>query len=276
MGPGQTIEACQAIVRTTSIAPLPLLYDNYQEWNPGVTAAPLYEDFGVRCMAIAIRPAGKPQLWKATATFRKLSNGEAPADDVANPLLLPIKYWIEFSDMYETIKYGAPTIPLGPAGARQAGAFGPIVNGALKPFPDEIQDIRRRAYYVAEKPFATLQEILDLNATFDGTENDGTWYGYTAGHARFAGVTSTRKLTLNDIDYYLGTIRVEVSGNRFEKQVDNVGYEYFEALGINLVKTTGADPVKMDDTGVILADNSDVEQITYRLLEPEDYTGLGI
>lgn len=284
-GPGVVLPLAQSVVRDATSAPVPALYATYTEYD-GVT--PVFSDSNCVCMNITSRQSTIPQKWAITATYRQMEDGEEPEDDVTDPLLLPNKYWVEFSDAYVTIDEARnqEVISQGQTWERAVDTLGPIVDGAGQTFDEDLQDIKRRIFLVAQKPFATVDDILTLHRTFEGTYNDdttvgaipSTFYGYPARQARYAGVNSSRQMIMNNIRYYLGTIRVEVSDETFDHRPPNRGWQYRTTAGVEeLITWNGNAPINLSRDGVKVPDgNSERFPITYAFLNEADYTGLGI
>lgn len=277
MGPAQIWDAGQALSRTTTQAPLPALQTTYKEYD-GATLTTT--DTGIYMMKMTIRQdSGSAKRWIATANYRPLRSGEDANGEVATPLDLPIKYWLEFASSSEVVREAVNVETLGPNNER-GSELGPIQNGALQDYDEPLERLRHRTYLVADRPVANLTALLAINEQYDGTENSDNFYGYPPGHARFAGVSSSQELELNGIKYYLATIRVEMSRERFEHKIVNRGYKYyktvFDALQGELTDTTGSEPELIDQRGVLIPKGEKGDTITYRDLTPKPYAGLGI
>ena len=275
-GPGKVVFAAQGLTRTATTAPVPNTYEAYVEYD-GMT--PIFTDLGAVAMQItASQSSDDPHISAIRATYRQFQPGEDPADDVSNPLNLPVKYWIEYADKAEIVRTAVNLDnDLGQFGGTQrlVGTLGPVVNGALQDFDEPLEEIVRRVFFIAEQPISTIQAGLDFNREFEGTMNDALWYGWAEGHAAFAGADVSQLRHLNGIPYYMMTMRIEINTNGFDFDAVNRGYKWYEATG-ELTKEFAPEPELLNIFGEKLGPGVLGETIRYRTKTLKDYSLLGI
>ena len=274
MGPSQIWTAGQSLTRSATMAPLPALQSTYKEYS-GATLTTT--DIGIYMMKMSISQLDSAKRWLATAEYRPLRPGEEAGGEVTTPLNLPIKYWLEFGSNSTVVREAVNVEPLGPNGERagEADTPGPIVNGALQDFDEPLERLQHSTFLVAERPVLDLSSLVQLVQRYDGTVNSDDFYGYSPGHARFAGISSSQVLELNGIEYYLATIRVELSTERFEHKIINRGFKYFLRDG-DLIDNNSSEPTLLDHKGNPVPIGEIGTTITYRDLKPISYDRLGI
>ena len=266
--PKEIIEACQA---SGSPDQLPTIYQQYQ-YNGSI-------DYGAFALSIGYnRDTNLATKWWLTVNYGPLPPGTQPGDATANPIDRSIKYWIEFETLTEQITkaYNVTDLP-----NRPANTLGPVTNAAGIEFDETLFEDYNRAILVAERNYATLDQIYSINATFGKTLNNDTFKGRPKGHAQFHSIECSRIQTENGITYYTGTIRVILSAEPLYRTVVNQGWAYRDGFG-DLHEFLDADgnrvsePQLLTPTGQALASGLVGNTIDYRTRKFINYSGLNI
>lgn len=271
-GAKKVVETCQLL--TAPNDPLPLIHSTYDVGDG-------YEDEGAFCLSLSLsRETGNQTVWNIVANYGPLPPGRQVGDEVSNPILRPIKYWLEFETITEQVTeaWNVTALP-----NRLADTLGPVVNAAGREFDETLFQEVSQVVLVAQQNYATLQDIYDINATFDRTLNNDTFFGRPKGHAAFRGIECGLIQSENGTTYYTGTIRVLLSRTPLTRKVVNQGWSYFEAAGdtelIEAVDKNGervSEPVLLATNGTKLPDNQVGNMIEYRTKPYVNYSGLGI
>lgn len=271
-GAKKVVETCQLLGPPNNA--LPLVHSTYD--IDGDTA-----DQGAFCLSFSLtRRSASQTTWDIIANYGPLPPGRQVGDTNVNPIVRPIKYWLEFETVTEQVSkaYNMTALP-----GRAVDTLGPVVNACGREFDEALFEDRSHAILVAQKNYATLEEIYNINATFDFTLNNDTFFGRPKAHAQFRGIESSLIQNENGSTYYTGTIRVLLSRKPLYRSIVNQGWSYFasggdteltEAKDINNDRVS--EPVLLTTTGGKLADGALGNLIDYRTREFVNYSGLGI
>ena len=256
----------------TSPDPIPLRGQNY----PGYI---MY-----RAKTFSIVPAANSRkLWHITVGYGALEEGEDDKQMGDNPLLRPpilnveymeTEYVVDIARNVEELAHGD-----GKGGERAPFTEGPITNAAGV-IPDEpIVDTERNAVLSITRNFATLGEIVDLNADYKKTTNSDRAGMFEPRTLKYMLTESLGMQTENMYTFWPGTTRIEV-----KKTTDlvfrNVGYQYRTSVDgswiLKRAKTNDGDdvaePINLKLNGDKGGDNETT--ITWRHLEEKPYAAL--
>ena len=219
-------------------------------------------------------------VWDIVVTFSPPPDGEDDTQQVANPLLRPAVYDIQYIEQEYVIEQARNVENLTFGAGRVPGTLGPIVNGLLQRPDEPIVDTERNCVIVIEKNYATLGSIMSLNESFQRTTNsDACTVGGQSISARRLKYLCTRsggRQQEGDVVYYPGITEIELKKTT-DKVIDNVGYEFNNTLlgGISRATTDDgdfcADPVNLDHNGEYIAEEKTT--ISYRYLTEVAYAG---
>lgn len=221
-----------------------------------------------------------------------------------DPLLWETEYWVEWTEE-QIVLNEAVNVEALPSIGRAANTLGKVVNGAGVEFTEPLM---KTVYYPvlhAQKQYATLDEIVALNTTYQGTTNSDTFFGATARKAKYLGTESGRIQKINGQEFYVGITRIWFKNATWDRKVLNNGWSHvvFDG-GVPVENADGkvileknkvhddAQDVIDDDTidpdtpcseplnlaldGTLLFPNDAPVYITYRDLTAVAYSGIGI
>ncbi len=194
-------------------------------------------------------------IWQWTVSYTRpqpdeLTNLSRPGGLSDNPLLIPpipnIQYMdrdyvIEKAKNVEALSHGD-----GKGGSRAANTLGPIVNAAGKRPDEPLMDTERLEVLVIRKNYPSLAAIVNLNRTFKRSTNSDAVQGYQARELRYLLTESEGLQVMNGIQFWPGvtTILAETTTDII---VDNVGYEYWDAVATDWARAKDKDGEPMSD-----------------------------
>ena len=158
-----------------------------------------------------------------------------------------------------------------------------LVNSAGQDFEETPTKDRYYTVYVAQKNFATLEEIVEINDTFDDTCSSDTVLGRPAQTMRFIGCEISQPIIEAGITYYQGTFRLAYKKEGWKTPLWNRGWAYWDRpktnAGARLVSKDGngqplAAPVRLALDGTLLAQNQADTATEYLLYKPVAYASL--
>ena len=210
-------------------------------------------------------------MWDVTVNWEPLRPGQTPDDEYQDRFNRPIRYWIEsvnYTDIVEVDQAGDP-----------------IVNSANQAFDEPLTEERSRIVLCAEKPFATLQEIIDLNLSHAMSVNTDTFYGATARQCLCRPILCSQLMTENDISFYLGTFRIEFNEDTWDRKVVDRGFLTIDgdcestADHANAIDKDGnftAEPVLLDSDGTALGPCETGTPLVFETIRQTAFSELGI
>lgn len=252
-------------------------------------------------------PTTKPKRFHVTCRYAPLDGVDHGTIIEPDPLLWPVEYHVDqFEEQVvldnarnvEDLLY-ADSFP------RTAGTLGPVVNACGIQTIDAVMKTSHYHILQAQKPYATLQEIIDLNFAYQDTTNDAVFFGADPRCAKYLVTESGKKQRLKGVDFYMGITYIRFKRPSWDLQVVNNGYSHFErpdnnpntiiyddkgkrVFFKNLIqddpnavisdpaidpKAPCSEPLNLDHDGVPAVSSN---HITYRYLQEVNYLGIGI
>lgn len=218
------------------------------------------------------------KLWTFTVTFSPPPQDEGTGSPIENPLERPVIYNVEYMDREYVIEKARNVQALahgdGKGGNRAADTLGPIVNAAGKRPDEPIVETERLEVLVVQRYFSSLAAIVAQNRAFKRTTNNGPLLGYGTRELRYLLCESLGVTNINGIDVWPGRTTV-LAEDTTDLIVDNVGYEYWDAVATDWKRAvdkdgeTMAEPINLKLDGDKAGDNSTT--ITYRHLTEKAY-----
>ncbi len=293
------ITAAQAVMAGD---PLPLYGDNYTD--AGDTDVDSY------AMSFNWNPLENndhEKLLFVDVTFQPASSFTPGKLQETDPLLWETEYWVEWTE--EQVVLEEATVVEDLSGLlRSAGSLGKVVNGCGIEFTEPLMKTIYYPVLHAQKQYATLEEIVALNTTYQNTTNSGAFFDASARKAKYLGTESGRIQKINGQSFYVGITRIWFKEKTWDRKVLNNGWGHFEKNPSNppsLLYDGGGYPIlfknKVHDDPTAAADDPDSDPdtpsseplnlkldgtlvkateepvyITYRDLEEVDYSGIGI
>lgn len=252
-------------------------------------------------------PNAEPKRWHITVNYGPFVGDPGQLAE-SDPLLWPTEYWVEWYEVSEVIENAKNVEALTQIG-RAADTDGPIVNACGQ---ETGEPLMRSVYYpilCCQKAYATLEEIIALNDTYQGTTNNGTFFGATARKAKYVHTDNSKLQRTQGVAYYLGTTKILINKKTWDRKIINNGWSHFEKSDASTYITGDAglpygnpfqsapklirnlafddkdddtndvpcsEPMNLKLDGTLVAIGSLSEKITYRDLEEVDYAGIGI
>jgi hypothetical protein len=93
-----------------------------------------------------------------------------------NPTSWPTEYWLEWTEEQVPVK-DVRNVSALPGANRDADTVGPIINGAGEEPVDPVFKLVRYPILCCQKAYATLNEIVALNTTYQDTTNNASFFG---------------------------------------------------------------------------------------------------
>lgn len=153
--------------------------------------------------------------WLATVTWRPGESGEPTQDDVDTPPTeRPVRYWVEYNRVTETVV--------------KDGAGEPVVNKANQPYPEPIVRTRHDPVLVITRYYATIDEIWDLNESYQNTVNSDVFLQKAAGKWRYAMTRANEPEEIDGSLYYHGVTRIEFKKEGWKVTKREEGWKVLE------------------------------------------------
>lgn len=245
---------------TTAPTKVPQLLDYHKDYN--VT------DAAAVCQQIHLRPEQEDKrIWLATCQFGPLQPNQTPLDNVNSPLLKQTKWHVEWLEETAIVAKDASGVP--------------ITNTVGDEFDTPIEQPKLFMVLVAEKPYATLQEIIDLGLEYHESVNSVAFKNGPARTVRFLPIQSQQVQFENGIEYYMASLRFGFNPETWDVEVLNRGWRYRPTAGTAPVKAIDKEthlpvsvPVNLAENGTLLAEGATkyyVKRQTYKL---KDYNAI--
>lgn len=244
--------------------PVPKQYDFYEHY--GVV------DLSAYCLSVKYtQNRTNHKFWDVTVNYGQLGGStppRSPDQAVENPLLRPVKYWLE------TITEVVPV---------ETDRFGkPLRNAAGQEFVDPITEERHIQVLAAQRNVATLQEIIDLQQTYDRAVNVEEYRSGAPWTWKVLPIESGQVIYENGYVYYSPTIRLAYKVETWKRRILNQGFQHFDnATDKNLIRATDAngdpvsEPVLLKTDGTRLTTGNGNFQ-TSETLFPKKFDDLGV
>lgn len=227
--------------------------------------------------------------WVVTAHYGPVEDGETQTQlQQVNPLLWPTQFWINWVEEQVPLEK-ARNVDAMDQITRPALTEGPVVNAAGQEFTTPAMKTVFHPIINAQKNYATLEEIYELNADFQGTTNDSTIFDglFPPRTVRFLTAESGQIQNVGSTFYYTGVIRLEVNLKTWDREILNIGYKSLEDGVLTTIQIPDEDdvlepvsePVQLNADGTRGDDETAANYIKYRDLEDAQYDdpgGLGI
>lgn len=237
------MSATEVFVLTSSVeihdfytAYLTALAENPAEFPIIGNAWPVRPTLGLYASRIApTMVSSQGKQWELTVTYEPLQPGEPNRDGVAdNPLAWPKTYrwdWVEFEEAITRAKnVDAFTGGFG----RAALTLGPVVNPAYQEYAEGLFDTFREGVIVVRYNVATLEDVIDIENTYQRTTNDDTVLGIGARRWKYLGVEDGDTQVHNEIEYRPVSVRVQLCKTT-DRTINANGWKAFQPGGVKLV-----------------------------------------
>lgn len=243
-------------------------------------------DASAYCKSIvARRHASKRTKWTVEVEWSVLE-GDDPANDVTSqddPLTVPVKYWLEREEFQEPLTEAWNETAL-PGIGRSIDTLGPIQNAAGQEPSSAYMRTVRVPVLVAQKNYATLQELITLNRNFDDAISSDVFYGAPAGEAIYRGTEISQPQYAGGTQYYVGTTRVAFREGGWSLPLVNRGWKFLSGGQLQEATTKDADgnqvpvsePINLELDGSRTPDGQVGTTILYRVNRKVAFSGLGI
>jgi len=244
--------------------------------------------------------------WHVVADYGPIEHSDPGVLTEPNPLLWPVIYDIDFIEEQVPLEKAKIVESLSHVG-RAAGSEGPIINSCGVEFTEGILKTIYYPILIALKNYATLDEIVALNLAYQGTMNNGTYFGASARKAKYLSTASGGRQQISGQVFYPGTTRIWFKQLTWDRLVLNNGWTHFEKSGGNYIldvqrgngpaqfrnrvhddpqklsSDPNADPTELCSEplnlrldGTLQNANETALYLTYRDLNEVNYTGIGI
>lgn len=240
--------------------PLPLIGATYSVGNDTDT-------FSVCQNLAAVNVPGRVREWTVTATFKPLEPNQEQQDVVStNPITRPIKYRLEHESWTRVTEKDKDGVAL--------------KNSANVPFDTGVELEDSYVVLVAEKNFATLQQIIDLNVQFALKVNNAVFKGGAVRSWLCRPITCSDLQNENGVAYYTATFHIVHKPDLWDIQVVDRGFltkdgaVWKGALEKNLQPVGEAIP--FNGAGSILNAGLPLHFLSFRIRGETSFTGLGI
>ena len=212
----------------------------------------------------------KQTHWTATVTWRPPNPGEPNQDDVDTPATeRPVRYWIEYNRVTE--KVGTD------------GTDNPVVNTAGQQYPEPIVRTRHDPVLVITRYYETIDEIWDLNETYQNTVNSDTFLLKSPGKWRYAMTRANEPELIDGTFYYHANTRIEFKAEGWKVKKREEGWKVLSLGAVaeddELVTPTQnglpmGEPVLLDNDGTWLDIGIDPIDTEWELDVPTLYAPL--
>lgn len=254
--------------------------------------------------------ADRQRRWLVTCQYSPAEGLDSGTISEPNPLRRPVEYWIDWTEEAVVVREArnvedmlyADTFP------RAAGTLGPVVNACGVEFTEPVMKTVFHPVLYAQKAYATLDEIVALNLTYQGTTNSATFFGGEPRTAKYLTTESGRIQRVNGQSFYMGVTRIWFKKDTWDYKILNNGWSHFKspldkpnaivykadgsrAFFRNLVydnlealendpsldpHTPCSEPLNLTLDGKVLGREDEAVYIGYRDLEEVDYSAIGI
>ena len=232
-----------------------------------------------------------------------LQYGPAAEPGVLNipPLSRPVLYDIDWIEEQVPLENAAVVESLSHVG-RAAGSVGPVVNSVGVEYTEAALKTIYYPVLIALKNYATLDEIVALNMAYQGSTNNGTFFGASARKAKYLMTASGGRQQAMGETFYPGTTRIWIKQATWDRKILNNGWGHFEKISGNYVNdangkpkffknkihddpaaAAGSDPtldasepMNLALDGTLAISNVPAIYLTFRDLVESNYAGIGI
>jgi hypothetical protein len=238
--------------------------------------------------------------WKIIAEFGPVTGD--PSILNVPPLSRPVIYdidWIEEQVPLEQARIveGLPHI------GRAAGSLGPVCNSCGIEFTEAALKTIYYPILIAQKNYATLDEIVALNLAYQGTTNSDTFFDASARKAKYLMTASGGQQQQMGQTFYPGTTRVWFKQPTWDRQILNNGWGHFKKTGTGAYmsddlthakwfknkvhddpdadetadpKADASEPMNLALDGTLAISTIPAIYLTFRDLNEVSYAGIGI
>lgn len=247
-------------------------------------------------------PVTMPKRWHVTVEYGPVE-GDPGTLSEADPLLWPVIYWKEVIEEQVPIERARIVEDLSHVG-RAPDSLGPIVNACGQQQIDPQLKTIRYPVLCCQKNYATLDEIIALDAAFEETTNDDVFFGSPARTARYLGTDTGPPQQIQGTLFYTGVTRIWFRSATWDRAVLNNGMMHFRKDGEEYILendkpklfrhmirealftedgsqlqgefTPSPEPANLALDGTALPTDQAGINLHYRFLAEVDYTGIGI
>jgi hypothetical protein len=222
-----------------------------------------------------------------------------------NPTSWPTEYWLEWTEEQVPVK-DVRNVSALPGANRDADTVGPIINGAGEEPVDPVFKLVRYPILCCQKAYATLNEIVALNTTYQDTTNNASFFGAPQRTAKYLSTQSGRITRTQGYSVYLAVTKIWFKDLTWDLKILNVGFNHLVADPSGGYKLDGkgkpqrfrctvrsveiddsgnptvggwvasSEPLKLATNGVLADQDAAATYISFRDLTEVDYAGIGI
>lgn len=240
-------------------------------------------------------------LWHFDLSYGPARNLDPGIFTEPNPLLWPVVFDLDWISEQVPLDAARVVEDLSHVG-RSANSLGPVINSCGVEFTEPLLKTVYYPILIAKKNYATLDEIVALNLAYQGTTNDGTYFGASQRKAKYLQTASGGRQQVNGQVYYPGTTRIWFKRATWDRPVLNNGWSHFRIEGGDyLLDDAGnpklfknkvhdnpaaaadaepdadcSEPLNLALDGTLQPSDTSALYLTFRDLEEVDYTGIGI
>lgn len=243
--------------------PTPQRYTAYQFGND-------YDPYSLALSQTIAQMANSAYDWIVTVQYGP-PEGFEEEDDNPNPLLRPVKYWVEtetFSKVFEKDLDGKA-----------------ILNGIGRALDPAYEDDDSRDILCARFNIETLGEVRALKSQYNRSFNSDDFYGHPPKHVKMQRIVSGEQQTENDISFYPTTLRMaarDTEEGSWEVELLNQGMAYFKSPGdeepTNKLPNGEiiTEPVNLNEDGTLVAKGGEPHFIKPKTLTAQPYNAIGV
>jgi hypothetical protein len=250
-------------------------------------------------------PLNAPKRWHFTWKYMPLSGTSRGKLTTSDPLMFPTEYWVEWTEE-QVVLEEAKNVDALPSIGRTALTTGPVVNACGVEFTEPLMKTIYYPVLHCQKSYATLDEIVALNTTYQGTTNNGNFFGAPQRTAKYLGTESGRIQRISGTEFYTGITRIWFKDATWDRQVLNNGWSHLETdSGGNIITQAGkpklfinrisqqtkseaeadpeaepdaraSEPLNLTRDGLLRDPDALGVYVSYRDLDEVDYSGIGI
>lgn len=157
----------------------------------------------------------------------------------------------------------------------------PLRNAAGQEFVDPITEERQIQVLAAQRNVATLQEIIDLQQTYDRAVNQEEYRKGAPWTWKVLPIESGQVIYENGYAYYSPTFRLAYKAETWKRKILNQGFQYINNVVRGLVRATDAngeptpEPVLLNPDGTRLTTGNG-NYLTFETLYPKKFDQLGV
>lgn len=224
-------------------------------------------DAGAFCDKIDPQQGARVNEWLVNVHYRQLEPGEQYDDLVStNPLTRPVQYRLDHEHWTRVVEKDKDGVAL--------------KNSAGVPFDTGVETDDSFLVLVAEKNFATLQEIINLNLSFAWKVNTGIFKGGAARSWLCRPIICSDIQTENNISFFRATFHTVYNPELWDVPILDKGFSELNGGVLRDILDKNKQPITepwpLNGAGVKLPEGNALVFLTKRIRGETSFTGLGI